>query len=147
MPIPVEQLAVWAEANPTDATEQALDSIDTVLQMNTYNKIYEYELFLYGSHANNTNTRSDEDIDIIAKLDSVFVSNISKTQMLAKDLKIAPYLYQHFEVDVKVGLRNHYGESAVEKTGKGLTVVIDNLPMPVNILPCIQYRHFTDKDN
>jgi len=103
------------------------------------------EVYLQGSYKNNTNIRSDSDVDVVVQLDSVFMSNLTEEQKLRFGFTKATYSWRDFREDVKKALINYCDSSKVREGKKTLKVQTPYLPGDVVV--CIQYRKYPSNAN
>lgn len=88
-------------------------------------------------------------MDVVAQLKSTFYPDISAldaTQQAAFHRAYpgsASYQWEHFRRDVLAALSTGFGSTAVTDGKKCLKVAGGNGRLPCDVVPCMQYRHYT----
>jgi len=157
MVITEDQLKIWA--SPPSSTEMqkirnACDVIKDTLKRNLptdeikkTNELssLDYEVYLQGSYANNTNVRFDSDVDIVVQLNSVFTydrSQLNEVQQTLHELAYnnSKYAFRQFKTDIFNTLITALGASQVHWADKCLNVDENTYRIEADVVPCFQYR-------
>ena len=143
MAVPESQLETWSHQGAVATAKATADSIKNALDSyNYWPDGIDYEVYLQGSYKNNTNIRGDSDVDVIAKLNSTFYSNLSDEQKRYLGLSPASYGWSEFRADVLKGLKDYYGQNLISEGNKSLKVKADNGRLPADVVACAQYRRY-----
>ena len=116
MPIADQQLQTWAHQGSVAQSKATHESIRAVLNDDRspyYSK--EFDDFLQGSYANDTNIYADSDVDIVIRLTSTYYYDASELTPDARanfdrDRVPATYELWEFKRDVAAWLTRHYGQ-------------------------------------
>jgi hypothetical protein len=157
MPIPESQLTTWARPGATSTAKNTHEAIRRALDDAEESRLREadYQVYLQGSYPNDTNTRGDSDVDVVAQLDSAFVSDTSRlTLHEQRDYKRAyadaTYGWSEFRADVLAALRDYFGAGAVVEGNNAIHLRKGSGRLGADIVPCVQYRkyrRFTSSDD
>lgn len=103
----------------------------------------DYEVFLQGSYANNTNVRQNSDVDVCVMLTSTFKTNYVNGYT-DKDygFSSAPDTYYMFKQYVVEALQNKFGSSVVTVGNKCINIGENNYHVNADVVPAIQYRDY-----
>lgn len=148
MTITESQLDTWSkrpDPGPSAATYQRIRS---VLEGAWQLAGRSVEIYLQGSYGNDTNTRADSDVDVVAELTSTFHSDTTNLPPgdLARyqsDRIPATYHWDEYLEDVIDALRDAFGASAVDTSGnKSIKVARAAGRLPVDVVPAMHYRRY-----
>lgn len=148
MSLPESQLETWSHQGAVVTAKSTHELIRKALKEYEPLKKWSFDVFLQGSYKNDTNTRGDSDVDVVARLDSSFVSNTSSLSDYEKSLyksafSDASYTWQNFRADVLAALRTYFGFSEVDDTGnKSLKIKAGPNRLKADVIPCLQYRRY-----
>jgi hypothetical protein len=80
MPIPESQLETWSRQGAGVTAKNTHEAIRRALAADEDSRLRDadFEVYLQGSYRNDTNTRGDSDVDVVAQLNSTFVSNTAE---------------------------------------------------------------------
>lgn len=141
------QLQTWTNAPSSTRHQLTHNQIREALAKSPVLRGLNYEVYLQGSYANSTNTRSDSDVDIVVQLNSTYSPDTSR--LSAPDLQTqqayfirADYLWANFRQDVLNALTSHFGLLAVKSGPKCIKVAGNDTRVPADVLPCIQHRQY-----
>lgn len=167
MLISEQQLQTWASApSPTEMqkiknTRAVIEDIlrrrlptDQIKKAYGLNSL-DYEVYLQGSYANNTNVRFDSDVDIVVQLNSVFAydkSQLSEVEKALHDLAYSSsqYRFRQFKEDVYNALVAEITTSQTHWSDKCINVDKNTNRVAADVVPCFQYRlykRFISYDN
>ena len=147
MAIPASQLETWCNQGATTTSSQIYTSIKTCLNAEASKiRTKDYEIYLQGSYANDTNIYGDSDVDIVVQLHTTWSQDLSALTDEAKRLynasyESATYNWQNFYNDVFETLNSYYGRSNVDATGKVLKVNTGK-SYEADVVVAIDYRKY-----
>jgi len=112
------QFETWSHPGAIDSSKKTYASVQYALGQSQRLALHSYEIFLQGSYGNDTNIRSDSDVDVAVVLNDAFRRNLS--QLTASDLLLynssfstATYAFPQFRKDVLDQLNGYYGKALV----------------------------------
>ncbi len=151
MALSEEQLEIWSRA--PSATEghklaHTYEMVAAALRENPALNERDYDIYLQGSYANDTNIRNDSDVDIVIQMNSPHYNDGSS---LPADERIrmeqahvdSDYQFSQLKQDVQVALQRKFGATDVEFRGKCLRVAPNSSRIQADVVPCFQYRKYT----
>jgi hypothetical protein len=114
MAIPENQLTTWAKIGAQETSKTTYATVKSVLESGDagyHGK--DYDVFLQGSYGNDTNIWKESDVDVVIRLNSVFVyddSALPEHQKAARRAAYtdATYTQVHFREDVIKVLRDRF---------------------------------------
>lgn len=153
MAIPASQLDTWAKQGSTNLSSATYQSVRNALIGNKSPiqgliSSGTVKIDLQGSYANDTNTKSDSDVDVLVRLD-VFGSNkltLPTDQYLLHEqtYPIAKYDWFHLRRDVIAALTAYYDAGSVDVTGnKSVKLVKSSGRLQADIVPVIAYHKYS----
>jgi tRNA nucleotidyltransferase (CCA-adding enzyme) len=80
MPIPESQLKTWSNQGATERSAKTCASIKAAIEAYFWQEGMRPEVYLQGSYLNSTNSRGNNDVDVVAVMSSVFYSNLSEDE-------------------------------------------------------------------
>lgn len=86
MPIPENQLAIWAKQGAIQSSASTYESIRNCIQNSTLNDDVYYKIYLQGSYKNSTNIYGNSDVDIVVEFTSIFSSDTSRLDSIGKSV-------------------------------------------------------------
>lgn len=100
------------------------------------------KLFIQGSYANNTNVRTESDVDVAVIQEEIF-QTIYREGVTHKDYKfaIAPTPSKLFKDEVQECLENKFGRD-VERKNKSIKVNGNTYRKDADAVPCMRYRDY-----
>lgn len=111
-----------------------------------------YEIFVQGSYANNTNVRQNSDIDVCVMLTTSFYTNYEEG-MSSSDFGYTDggMSFQEFREFVIDALRKKFGYDSVSPQNKCIDIDANSYHVNADVVPALQYRdykiiHSRDKD-
>jgi hypothetical protein len=147
MAIPESQLTTWSKQGAITTAKSTHEAVERVLR--GHGPSVDYEVFLQGSYRNSTNIYGDSDVDVVTQLKSTFqpdLSALDSNQQAAFHRAYptsASYQWKHFRGDVLAALSTGFGSTTVSEGKKCLKVASGNGRLPCDVVPCMQYRHYT----
>lgn len=140
------QLQTWSEYQQKDILTNTYNSVkNTILEFKLPNNNSFADPYLQGSYGNDTHIYSKSDIDIVVELSSAFRSNL--TDEARKKFSNAEYTLDQFVNDLYNFLVKKYGNGYVEMGSKTIKIKDTNNRKAVDVVPCIEYRYYTDPSN
>ena len=74
MPIPESQLEIWSKQGSISQSSSTYASVKNALEdSKAIYKDQSFEVLLQGSYGNDTNIYAESDVDVVIRLDSIFV--------------------------------------------------------------------------
>jgi len=143
--IPETRLSTWSNRGADTAAQNTHRSIRSALAGAWRLQGKTLDTFLQGSYRNATNVRGDSDVDLVAQLKGVFVSD---TTALAENQKAlyraqfgdAAYGWTEFRSDVLASLRDYYGSGSVREGKKALKIGGASNRLTADVVVALEYR-------
>lgn len=142
-----QQLQAWTAAlSPTEEqrAENTIKMIKSAIDASDNLRAMDIEVFTQGSFANNTNVRSDSDVDVCVMLKDTFFYDLPEGKS-ASDYGITPssMTFQRYRDLVKNALEDKFGASYVADGNKSLKIRENTYHVQVDVVPAFQYRRYT----
>ncbi|MBV8281797.1 MAG: nucleotidyltransferase [Candidatus Eremiobacteraeota bacterium] len=149
MGIANSQLEIWShqgaitQSKDTYATIRlALESSDT----NYANK--SFEVFLQGSYGNDTNVRTESDVDVVICTDYIYYSDLSSLTLPERatfNAAFIPaiYTYANFKTDVVSALEKRFGSAYVKVDNKAVKIKPYGDRRSADVIVATEYRRYT----
>lgn len=148
MAIPKTQLETWSHLGANTTSKNTYNSIKGNLEAigTTYGD-KNFEVFLQGSYGNDTNIRSDSDVDIVMMLTSIFRSDISQLPQEQADayrrtFSDATYQFSDFKSGVISQIQSAYGYQSVQIGNKSVKIAASSNRLGADVVVCHQYRYY-----
>lgn len=147
MAIPESQLETWSHQGSKTQSAQTYAEIKSVLEdRNAPYADLNFDVFLQGSYRNDTNIRSDSDVDIVICLTSAYFGD---TSLLPINEKVeyqrnyirSSYGFQDFQIHVLSWLTKHFG-SNVRLGNKAIFVPGNHGRRDTDVLVCVAYYRY-----
>lgn len=137
----------WASPGPQDIAQRTYDSVKAALLNSPHLGSLEYEVFLQGSYANSTNTRSDSDVDVVVMLISTYVPDtrlLSQAERVHFEARRTPGTTTptQFRDMVQGALTDHYGHDRVISKNKCLFIPKSAGYLDADVVPSFQVQRF-----
>lgn len=135
-----------AEGDKRERTERA---IREALQDSPELSGQQVRVFAKGSYKNNTNVRLDSDVDVAVEFQEIFYWQATNDAagMTGADLEITPYSSpyppERFKNDVERALVTRFGESAVHRGNKAISISEDSQSLAADVVPCFTHHRYT----
>ncbi|WP_025729710.1 nucleotidyltransferase domain-containing protein [Heyndrickxia ginsengihumi] len=114
------------------------------LEMRSATKNRKVRLFVKGSYANNTNVRTESDVDIAVVLESTFKvkyrPNINDSLYGFSDSTDS---VQTFKDEVEIALKRKFGKD-VERKNKSIKIHGNTYRVDADTVPCMRHRDYTN---
>ena len=101
------------------------------------------EVFTQGSFANNTNVRTESDVDVVVMLKSTFYS-VYPDGINGSYFGFGPgsISFDGFRLLVKTALENKFGISSVKDGNKSIKISENTYHVKADVVPALQYRNY-----
>jgi hypothetical protein len=148
MPIPEAQLETWSHQGAVTTAKLTHESIRNALSnQDSLVRERDFSIYLQGSYANDTNIRSDSDVDVVIQLDSSWYQDISQLppqdQQLYNSLYTsATYTEREFRPEVIQSLQSYFGAPLVQGGNKSVKVLPASGRLPADVVVCSQFRKY-----
>lgn len=141
-----QQLKSWTSPlsqSEEQRAENTIRMIKAAMDANSQLRSLDYEVFVQGSYANNTNVRTDSDVDVCVMLKSTFYMDLpsGKTR---EDYNIGPGTmeFQQYRDLVKQALQDKFGRSFLTDGNKSLKVRENTYHVQADVVPAFQHRNY-----
>jgi hypothetical protein len=148
MAIPEDQLETWSHQGSITQSSDTYNSIRNVLEAaGTPYAGKNYEIFLQGSYGNDTNIRTESDVDIVIQLNAEFYYDLDKLkdddkQKFRSAFSDGVYPYADFKRDVSNVLTARYGTEARQGT-KAITVIQNGNRRKSDVIVATSFRDYS----
>jgi hypothetical protein len=142
MGIPESQLETWAHQGAVATAKKTHESIRSVLNSFDWPDGVNFEIYLQGSYKNDTNIRSDMDVDVVIQLNSIFNSNLTEEQKAYLGLSPSSYNWGDFRSDILDILRDYYGFGMIVEGNRAIKIKASAGRLPADVLVCSTYRKY-----
>ena len=140
-----EQLISWSK--PLSETEEqrcqnALNMIKNAINESDKPKNKNIEYFLQGSYSNNTNVRTNSDVDICIMYKNVFYGEYPNGK-LASDYGFtsARYTFDEYKAEILTALKKKFSD--IEVGNKSLKIDSNSYRVQADAVPAFQYRNYS----
>lgn len=147
MTIPEAQLETWSHQGSIQQSANTYGIIKNALEA-TRSAYAEknYQVFLQGSYANDTNIYAESDVDIVIRLDSTFYRDLSRLpedqqEAYKKAYRSAEYPYSDFKNDVLSQLNNKFPTSILPGN-KATKIEAGGSRRNADVLIAAQFRRY-----
>lgn len=110
-------------------------------------KLDNYEIFLQGSYANNTNVKQNSDVDICVMYKNVFRYRMPLGYSLDGKYSDSPISYMELRNNIRLALVKKFGESRVIDKNKAIRILSNTYTTDADVVVAFQYRYYTNQDN
>lgn len=147
MPLTEDQLSTWTrQGSITQSAETYRIVRETLTAQGVPYGDHNYQVFLQGSYANDTNVWRESDVDIVIVLNECWHSDLSGLSADAQSrydaaFVAATYGYPEFKRDVTQALTDRFGP-AVEPGSKAISINALGNRRKVDVLVAVQYRRY-----
>ena len=115
---------------------------------NTYDSemnLNNYEIFLQGSYANNTNVKQNSDVDICVMYKNAFHYDMPNGMDLLGNYSDSPLDYFELRKKIKKALINKFGADRIKDKNKAISVLSNTYTTDADVVVAFQYRHYTSQ--
>jgi hypothetical protein len=144
MAILENQLETWSHPGAQEKSKNTYAAIKAVLEdTSTPYSIRSFDTFLQGSYGNSTNIRTDSDVDIVMRLDSINYNDISKLDeddaaRFEQNKGHTDYSHHLFKEEVLAWLKEKYG-TGVKSGSKAIFIPGNNFRRDADVLVCTKH--------
>jgi hypothetical protein len=145
-----EKLERWTNSDTADQeeardTQRAIRSELNEGSLNGVSQGLDFTTYLQGSYRNTTMVYDSGDVDILVIRTDNYHADLSEVSNITTDIASARNPRQMFE-EINEGvyrtLQAQYGARNVQRGEKAIEVESDTLPLGADVVPCLQYRRF-----
>lgn len=141
-----QQLQSWTSPlswSEEQRAENTIKMIKAAVDANDELKTLDYEVFVQGSFANNTNVRADSDVDVCVMLKSTFYYDLPRGKT-GTDYNFGPGKmgFQRYRDLIKQALQVKFGGASVTDGNKSLKVRENTYHVQADVVPAFQYRNY-----
>lgn len=137
--------AFTAPLSPTEDSraKNAINMIRSAIESNRELRPLEYEVFLQGSYANNTNVKTESDVDVCVMLKSSFFYDLPDGKC-ETDYGITPepITFQRYRDLVKKALIDKFGSYNVFDGNKSMKITENSYHVKADVVPTFQHRRY-----
>jgi hypothetical protein len=149
MAIPESQLDTWAHQGAIASSRDTYATVKRALEApGTAYAGKAFEVFLQGSYCNDTNVYAESDVDVVIRLDTIYLydaSALNPGHAAAFNAAFVPatYFYNDFKNDVIAALRSSFG-SAVSLGTKAVKIAASGSRRSADVVVAAQFqRHYS----
>ena len=149
MTIPEAQLQTWSHQGAITTSKDTYATIKRALESATAPYAdRQFEVFLQGSYANDTNIYTESDVDIVICYTGAFFHNLEHLTLDQKNAFQASfpdgtYLYDTFKAGVQTALVRAFGNS-VQPSNKAFKIAASGPRRSADVVPAFQHRRYID---
>ena len=147
MPIPENQLRIWAQPGTVKGAKHTHAAIRNALRRHEWREDVRYRTYLQGSYRNNTHLRRQSDVDVVMELTSLPIRDgsllpDSQKRSLKRSFPEPEYGWRQFRRDVLRAITAGFGESRVREGKKTLKLVMESPDIPVDVVVAVRYLKY-----
>jgi predicted nucleotidyltransferase len=106
-----------------------------------------YEIFLQGSYANNTNVKQNSDVDICVMYKNVFHYEMLNGYSLDSSYSDSNINYYDIRNLIKQALIKKFGSSRIQDKNKAIRILSNTYTTDADVVVAFQYRKYGDATN
>lgn len=106
-----------------------------------------YEIFLQGSYANNTNVKQNSDVDICVMYKHIFRYHMPIGYSLDGKYSDATITYMELRNEIKKALIKKFGVSRVQDKNKAIRILSNSYTTDADVVVAFQYRYYINQTN
>ena len=149
MPIPENQLKIWAQPGTVKGAKNTHAAIRNALERHQWPEDVRYRTYLQGSYRNNTHLRRQSDVDVVVELTSFPIRDgsllpDSQQRLLEERFPEPEYGWRLFRRDVLRAVADRFGASRVREGNKTLKLVMESPEIPVDVVVAVRYLKYTE---
>jgi hypothetical protein len=146
MAIPEDQLTTWAQIGAQKTSKDTYATIKSCLDAGSYGD-RTFCSFLQGSYGNDTNIRTESDVDVVMELTGVYYYDLSslppdQVAQFTASHGAANYNFTGFRDDVLKVLNAKFRDD-VAPGGKAITVKANGNRRKADVLACVKHHKLT----
>jgi hypothetical protein len=146
--IPAAQCDVWRNQGATATAVTTHQAVRNALSADSSPmRGRDHEVYLQGSYRNDTNIRSDSDVDVVVQLNETYYSDLAALEPMEKERydsarTPATYSVDQFDADVLQALRTYFGSAAVTVKNKCITLAGGSGRLRADVVVAAEYRRY-----
>jgi hypothetical protein len=148
MGIPDSQLEIWSHQGAITTSKDTYATVKRALE--SQNAAYakrQFEVFLQGSYANDTNIYTESDVDIVICYNGGFFHNLEKLtheerRLFSVTFPNGTYTYDTFKASVQSALVAAFG-SSVQSGKKALKITANGARRSADVVCAFDHRRYT----
>ena len=149
MPIPENQLKIWAQPGTVKGAKNTHAAIRNALKRPQWPDDVRYRTYVQGSYRNNTHLRRQSDVDVVVELTSFPVRDGSllsgsQKRLLEERFPEPEYGWRRFRRNVLRAVADRFGASRVREGKKTLKLVMESPEIPVDVVVAVRYLKYTE---
>ena len=149
MPIPENQLKIWAQPGMVKGAKNTHAAIRNALSRHQWPEDVRYRTYLQGSYRNNTHLRRQSDVDVVVELTSIPIRDgsllpDSQKRLFYGSFPEQEYGWRRFRRDVLRVINAGFGQSRVREGRKTLKLVMESPEIPVDVVVAVRYLKYTE---
>ncbi len=106
-----------------------------------------YEIFLQGSYANNTNVKQNSDVDICVMYKNAFRYHMPDGYSLDGRYSDSTLSYMELRNSIKQALIKKFGSNRVIDKNKAIRILSNTNTTDADVVVAFQYRYYINQDN
>lgn len=110
-------------------------------------RVDNYEIFLQGSYANNTNVKQNSDVDICVMYKNVFRYEMPEGYSLDSKYSDATFTYMELRNNIKQALIKKFGSDRVVDKNKSIRILSNTYTTDADVVVAFQYRYYINQDS
>lgn len=123
--------------------ENAVWMIKDAIRKDEELKSMDIEVFIQGSYGNNTNVRSDSDVDVCVMLKDAFKAKFPENKTLEDyDFISSDLIFPKYRDMVKRALNAKFGSTFVINGNKSIKIDENTYHVKADVVPAFQYRNY-----
>ncbi|MDP2998446.1 MAG: nucleotidyltransferase [Bryobacterales bacterium] len=141
------QFDMWSHQGAVDSSKRTYASVQCALGQSQRLPLHNYDIFLQGSYGNDTNIRSDSDVDVLVTLNDAFrqdVSQLTPSELFLynSSFSTATYAFPQFRKDVLDQLTAYYGKTLVTEGKNSIKLKPASGRLGADVIVCLDYRRY-----
>ena len=149
MPIPENQLKIWAQPGTVQGAKNTHAAIRNALAGHEWPDGVRYRTYLQGSYRNNTHLRRQSDVDVVVELTSFPVRDgsrlpASQQRLLKRAFPEPEYGWRRFRRDVLRAVTDRFGALRVREGKKTIKLVMESPEIPVDVVVAVRYLTYAE---
>ena len=149
MPIPENQLKIWAQPGTVTGAKNTHAAIRNALGRHQWPGDVRYRTYLQGSYRNNTHLRRQSDVDVVVELTSMPIRDgsllpDSQKRLFEEKFPEPEYGWRRFRRDVLRAITAAFGELRVREGKKTFKLVMESPEIPVDVVVAVRYLNYTE---
>ena len=109
-------------------------------------RVDNYEIFLQGSYANNTNVKQNSDVDICVMYKNVFRYEMPEGYSLDSKYSDSTFTYMELRNNIKQALIKKFGSDRVVDKNKSIRILSNTYTTDADVVVAFQYRYYINQD-